>query len=52
MIPKLEICLVTQCVSGRRDRRYLNDFNGKLLKITHLCSKVTQITCGIIQIKY
>jgi hypothetical protein len=22
MIAKLEICLVTQCVSGRRDRRY------------------------------
>ena len=23
MIPKLEVCLVTQCVSGRRDRRYI-----------------------------
>jgi hypothetical protein len=24
MIPKLKICLVTQCVSGRRDRRYID----------------------------
>jgi hypothetical protein len=36
MIPKPEICLVTQCVSGRKDKRYISRISFYPQKMTLL----------------